>query len=356
MFRFLPKINVMSRIILFIFIFSALFLIVTGLYFTQLFIEPVDPFLDDLIIVNVPSGVSARRVAFLLKEKELIHNELFFRVYARFFKKSSSIRSGEMQLARSMRLEKIFEVLTAPREIKESVKVTFPEGFTINEIAARLDNCGIVKSSFFLGALRKSIPKEFISLAGNNPQGMIFPDTYNFYKDSNAKDVVQRLSKYHLSVIQSFPEKGFLNLNRYQCIILASIIEKECLLDDERPKVARVFLNRLKKGIKLESCATVIHALGTKVKRLNNKDLEIDSPYNTYMYEGLPPHPICCPGKSSIKAVFEPSEGNWLYFVATGKGGHKFSSSLKKHNYYKRQYKKYIKSLKRKGKITSAKR
>jgi UPF0755 protein len=316
----------------------------------------VDPFSDDSIEINIPKGFSAKKTGALLAEKNLIHNSLFFTLYARFMKKSASIKSGVFMLSPSMTLAAILDTLSAPVSAKPVVTVTFPEGFDLAKIAARLEKMGVVKAGDFLKAFKLeslSILKTYKTGAfttykgADNYEGLIFPDTYEFFKDSDPRETAQRLLKKHVDFMAEYPDKGPLGLSRYECLILASIIEKECSMETERPMAARVFLNRLEKNIKLESCATVIYALIEEVSVLTNEDLKFDSPYNTYIYAGLPPGPICCAGKSSMHAVFNPSLGDWLYFVANGSGGHNFSATLKKHNYYKGLYKRKLRELKR---------
>jgi UPF0755 protein len=159
------------------------------------------------------------------------------------------------------------------------------------------------------------------------------PDTYNVYVNSSEEDIIRVLLKqfdeFYINEIKPRMENTSLTFD--EVINLASIVEKEALLDEERDEVAKVFLNRLDINMKLQSCATVNYANGVWKERLTYEDIEIDSPYNTYIIEGLPPTPINSPGKVSIISVLEPADVDYLFFVAKGDGSHYFSNTYDEH-------------------------
>lgn len=171
-------------------------------------------------------------------------------------------------------------------------------------------------------------------------EGYLFPDTYKVTATTTEREIIDMmLARFAREATPEFRQKAQkLGLTLHQAVILASIVEREAKVDKERPKVAAVFLNRMKKGWKLESCATVQYALGQPKARLLNKDLQIDSPYNTYKYSGLPPTPIASPGRASLQAAVNPANVDYLFFVVSQDGRHVFSRTLAEHNRAKAKY------------------
>jgi UPF0755 protein len=171
----------------------------------------------------------------------------------------------------------------------------------------------------------------------------LFPDTYNFYYNVTAGQVCDKLLKQFDKVWNDIvsKHKKDLNLNKHQILTLASIIEAETPVAKERPIVAGLYINRLRIGMKLDADPTVRYALKNKKKRLTYRDLKVNSPYNTYVHKGLPPGPICSPGKTAIEAVFNHKKHNYLYFVAKGDGSreHYFTGSYNQHLNNRRRYK-----------------
>jgi UPF0755 protein len=161
----------------------------------------------------------------------------------------------------------------------------------------------------------------------------LFPDTYEFYYDEHPKKIIETLvSKFFASLPDSFEEKANkLGLDFQEAVILASIVEEEAIKDEERPIIAAVYLNRLRRGMKLECDPTVIYAIGNLNRPLVRKDLSFKSPYNTYLNYGLPPGPISNPGKKSLEAAVNPSNDKFLFFVARGDGSHVFSHTYSQH-------------------------
>jgi UPF0755 protein len=202
------------------------------------------------------------------------------------------------------------------------VSVTLPEGLTAKEMGARLEASGICTAKDFVSAVEKE-----------NLEGYLFPDTYLFDQETSAPRVVSRLrARFNEMVPQDFSERArALKLTERQLVTLASLVEKEARAAHERPIIAGVFLNRLKKKMLLESCATVQYALGSWKSRLLYKDLKVNSPYNTYLHYGLPPGPICNPGRAALDAAAHPDPTDMLFFVADGQGTHRFTRYYRDH-------------------------
>lgn len=169
----------------------------------------------------------------------------------------------------------------------------------------------------------------------------MFPDTYQFKKGTSNHEIIDKMLSRFNEIYKSavFLEMKNTNYSLDEIITISSIVEEEAKLDIERPIIAKVFYNRLQKNMKLESCATVQYALGTHKSVLYYKDLEVDSPYNTYKYIGLPQGPICNPGKNSIMAALNPADVNYIYFVSKGDGSHYFTNSYDEFLKYKKMLK-----------------
>ena len=211
--------------------------------------------------------------------------------------------------------------------------MTIPEGFTSAQIAELLGKKGLVeKGEFLLLTGDQDLVRRY-GIAGAGLEGYLYPDTYRFYRGMTALSVVDVMVKRFKEVTAPFVERAEqLGMAFEDIVALASIVEKETGLAEERPVIASVFLNRLKRGIRLESDPTVIYGLTGFNGNLTRKDLSKPTPYNTYLIPGLPPGPIANPGLDAIKAVLFPAKTNYLYFVSKNDGSHYFSRTLAEHN------------------------
>lgn len=284
--------------------------------------------------VFIEPGTNQRQIAAILKQKKIIRSALLFRIYTRFLAVDQRLRPGAYAFNGSEPLrEVIFKLLKGNMP---TVQVTIPEGVTIKRVAAILQENGICAADEFTNAV--SDPALIGRIFANwelipAPEGLVFPDTYNFFRPSAPAKVAERMLRLMKHQIDRFLADSLpANLSQYEGCILASIVEAEAALAAERPLIASVFYNRLNKQIKLESCATVLYAIGEHKNRLLFEDLKIDSPFNTYRNPGLPPTPIANFGAASMQAVASPSVSDFLFFVSDGARGHKFSSSLNDHN------------------------
>jgi UPF0755 protein len=217
------------------------------------------------------------------------------------------------------------------------MRFTIPEGFELRQIADRLEADGLVNKDKFYAAVKES-DLDYAFLKGipnreNKLEGYLFPDTYEVFKNATEQDIINKmLGRFDQVFTEEYRQRAReLNMSLDQVITLASIIEREAKLDKERKIISAVFHNRLNKKMKLESCATVQYLLKEQKSVLTYKDLEVDSPYNTYIYAGLPKGPIASPGVESIEAALYPDKVDFLFFFATKDGSHIFSKTYQEH-------------------------
>ncbi|MGQ9663831.1 MAG: endolytic transglycosylase MltG [bacterium] len=283
--------------------------------------------------VTIPKNASAREVSHILSKEKVVRITAEFLFWLKILGKEGAIRSGRYQLL--IYKNPIYVIQKLIQGGRSDITITIPEGLTINEIAEILYKKELIsdKNKF----IEMCNDKNFIKNLGLNVpslEGYLFPDTYFFDEnEGDAKIISKMLENLRIQTrkITTIP------LDSLQTImIIASLVEKEARYDEERPLIARVFFNRLKLHKPLESCATVIYAKKLKdphitITNLLNKDLKIDSPYNTYLHPGLPPGPICSPGLNSIRAALYPADVDYLYFVSRGDGYHHFSNTYKEH-------------------------
>ena len=291
------------------------------------------------VSVEIKSGMTLNKISALLEERDLIGNSLVFQLLAFLQEKQGQIQVGEYELSPSMTPMDILEVVTSGKTILHAV--TIPEGYRITEIAALLESKGLVNAEKFIQETKDEELIQSAGIAGNSLEGYLFPETYNFSKNTSERKIIQSLLDiYHEKIKQHELRKRAQssNLSFHQVMTLASLIEKETGIDEERKLISSVFHNRLRKKMLLQTDPTVIYAMADFDGNIRKKDLQVDSPYNTYRYKGLPPGPIASPGIKSIIAALEPSESDYLYFVSRKDGSHQFSSNLMDHNRAVRKY------------------
>lgn len=272
------------------------------------------------ILVEIPKGSTAERSAEILYKNKIIPNRAIFLWWLRITGNSRKIKAGlyEFRVGSS-----VFEVADKLlKGLSYRVKVTIPEGFTAKQIAELLAQKGLVNEETFLEKVKK-----------DKLEGYLFPETYFFEVGVSEEKIIEKMKQeFDRRITPEILEKAKkLKLSLHQLITLASMIEKEAGKDD-RKLVSAVFHNRLKKGMYLESCATILYALGKHKDKLNYKDLKVKSPYNTYLNYGLPPGPISNPGMDSILAAVEPAQTDVLFFVVDkASGTHIFSRYYRDH-------------------------
>ena len=280
---------------------------------------------ETLISVDIPPGASTRDIAALLKDNGIIGSEFSFRMKSKINGADGSYNYGTFYLSKDMSTEQIIEILQSPPSTDEINKITIPEGYTAKQIAALVE---------FL----EGIPKR-----ENYLEGYLFPDTYFLSGNETAHDIiVMMLNRFEQIYNNSL--KDFIDSTDYtldQIVTVASMVESEAKLDEERPTIAGVIYNRLEMDMKLQIDSTVQYALSTKNEVVTETDLTVDSPYNTYQNTGLPAGPICNPGEASLVAALKPEEHNYLYYVLKERGGseHAFAETYDDFLAAKAEYK-----------------
>ena len=288
-----------------------------------------------LSVVNVvvPKGASLNMVAAKLEEAQVIDKAWLFKIMARVNGLAKHLKAGEYQFEPGVSLKQAMDKISKGEVFLR--KITIPEGLTSGQI-------------MYLIATYPGLEGE---IDIDVKEGELLPETYSFELGASRNSIILQAKAAMQKTLEEVwaARDGDLPIkNISDLLTMASIIEKETGIADERPLVASVFLNRLRKGMRLQTDPTVIYAITegeTSFGRsLKKKDLKIDSPYNTYLNYGLPPGPICNPGREAIMAAAHPAESDYLYFVADGKGGHRFAKSLSEHN---RNVKTWVRSIRK---------
>lgn len=302
-------------------------------------VDPVSPGNTDPVLFEVSQGSGLTAIAKALKSQDLIKSELGFRQQAKSMGAEAALKAGNYELNKGMSAAEIIEKMVAGDVYVEKVKVVIPEGFELKQIVERLTEAGLIDSTEFEKAMQQGqfdykIVSE-LPEGKNRMEGFLFPATYQIPKDASEEEIVTlMLGTFNKHFKDEYYVRAKeVNLSVLEVVTLASIVEREAKLDSERALIAGVFLNRLKVNKQLESCATIQYALGERKTRLYYKDLEVNSPYNTYKHRGLPPGPIASPGAKSIEAVLYPEASEYLYFrtSAKGDGSHDFSETFQEH-------------------------
>ncbi|AKL98102.1 endolytic transglycosylase MltG [Endomicrobium proavitum] len=272
------------------------------------------------VSITVQNGEGASLVAADLKRNELIISKNLFVVLVKFSGSQNKIKAGVYEFRKN---NSMFQILSELKSgSKNMIRFTIPEGSTVGQTAEIISaKVGISKDKFIEVAKVRAM------------EGYLMPETYMVDPSMKEEDIINMMQREFDKKItpQMYERAKEINMPMKKVIILASIIEKEAVKPNERPIISAVFHNRLKKRIRLESCATVLYAMGINKAHLSIEDTKFDSPYNTYKIFGLPPAPICSPGIESIKAALYPADTNSLYFVAAGDGSSLFADSLEGH-------------------------
>lgn len=298
-------------------------------------LRPLTETPEEATLFIVEKGWTLTRIASELEEAGYIRSAKAFAAYGRLEKTGDKLQAGNYLLSPSMSSEALMKELVRGQVIVKNF--TIPEGYHLRQICNVLVQKEICTEAEFWEAVRNgSFNYTFLDELPNNDQrleGYLFPDTYTIAEGTPVEKVLDRMLKRFDEIYSALPENTS-GLSIREMVTLASIVENEAKLDEERPLIASVFLNRLRDGMRLESCATVQYLFDEKKSRLLYSDLEIASPYNTYRQEGLPPGPICSPGKASLEAAAQPAQSDYYFFVAKedGSGGHVFSHTLSEHN------------------------
>lgn len=295
----------------------------------------VDKNSDTTVAVEIPKGASTRDIAKILKDNGIIKNELSFRLSSRLNDADGTYNYGTFYFTKDMSTDQIIKTLLTVTQAEESGRLTIPEGYTVKQIAALVDQLGIVSSDEFINEVNngefdydflEGIPDREYRL-----EGYLFPDTYFLSGNETARDIIvmmlDRFGQVYNESVSSYVSSSGYTLD--QLVTVASMVESEAKLDEERPTIAGVIYNRLEIDMPLQIDSTVQYALSTKNEVVTYTDLEVDSPYNTYKNKGLPVGPICSPGKASLEAAVNPEKHSYIYYVLKEQGGseHTFTVS-----------------------------
>ncbi len=295
-------------------------------------------------VAVIPKGEGVIEIASRLEKDGIISDRRIFvaqyyasRLYGGIAGEKAVIKAGEYEIKKEASMRQVLDTLVEGRSILQ--KITVPEGLTSQQIVERL------RADTNLTGEVVQIPAE----------GTLLPDTYRFSKGMARQELVDRMQAEHQKLVASLWEKrqeGLPVQSLEQALILASIIEKETGRADERERVAAVFVNRLRKPMRLQSDPTIVYGLvggqGPLGRSITRSDIDGKTPYNTYQIDGLPPGPICNPGRSAIEATLNPAKTSDLFFVADGSGRHVFTTNLKDHNAAVQNWRKYERDLKAK--------
>lgn len=341
--------NIFKEVINYVLKFVIIFVAVVAIYQAALWAydsayelmarEPEENIKITNVDVTIPQGSNTETIATILHEEGLINSVVYFRLIARINGLDDTFQYGDYTFNTGQTEDEIMTILATEGEKREVVTFTIPEGYTLDQVGNKLAKEGIVTKSEFNSALENGrygykfldyIPDRNLKL-----QGYVFPDTYEVYADATAEDVVSTMLRKFDQVFKDeyYDQMDKLGMTLDEIITIASIIEREVVVPDERTTVSGVIYNRLDEGMNLQMCSTIMYVLDKPRDRVLFRDLEIDSPYNTYMYSGLPYGPIANPGEASIVAALYPEDHNFLYFVLVDaeEGRHEFNVRYNDH-------------------------
>ncbi len=275
------------------------------------------------VVVVIPNNASPSGISDLLEKNGVVADAMTFHLGTRLLKEAERLKAGEFEFPPQVSMRDALEIITEGRSVQH--RITFPEGWSSEQIVRRLNEDAVLTGKI------ASLPEE----------GALLPETYSYSRGTTTReqilDQMKKAQERRLADIWAHRADGLPLATPRDLVILASIVEKETGKADERPRVAAVFINRLRKGMRLETDPTVLYGIyGGKAwlegRTITRADLASPNPYNTYRIQGLPPGPIANPGRAAMEAVANPSRTNELFFVADGTGGHVFAETLEEHN------------------------
>lgn len=322
--KLLPKIIVAGGLLLAVFAYVASNI----LYSVH---EPID--IDEAVTIDFKPGSSIRTLSNQLQSHELLQHPDYFLIWGRLSGKATRLQAGEYVFSPGQSLAELVDDMVAGRVRQYSL--TLVEGWTFRDFLKALSEHEAVEHS-----LRDVAYDDIMAALGHadqHPEGRFYPDTYFIHRNTRDSELLNRAYQQmeaHLDRLWSERDDGLPFKTPYEALIMASIVEKESAVPEERPVIAGVFINRLRKGMRLQTDPTVIYGLGESYDGdIRFRDLRTDTPYNTYTRKGLPPTPIAMPGIGALEAVMHPADTEYIYFVATGDGSgqHVFSITLEQH-------------------------
>lgn len=324
-------VNPILRVVLIIAILI-LILFVAGNFYLSSASKATDPENTTTVTIVVPEGSGASSIAVSLKENGLIGNTTVFKLQSKLKGNDGKYKAGSFLLSPSMSMEEMMAIIIAGNT--DTTRFTIPEGYDIKKTIEALSNEGLINADAFQKEIEYgTFDYKFLKDAPSGPdrlEGYLYPETYEIFTNATEIDIINKMLSQFDKVFteQFYADAKALDMNINEVLTMASLIERETRVDSERKLVASVINNRISMGKKLEIDATVQYALGEQKKRLYYSDLEIDSPYNTYRINGLPPGPICSPSIESIYAALHPADTDYVYYVLKPSmdGSHAFSA------------------------------
>jgi len=287
--------------------------------------------------ITIPEGSTAKTIADRLLPRPV--DRRLFCTLARLRGMDQSLKHGTYRIDHTMSMWDLIDAL-AEGVPAECVRVTIPEGYTIEHIAKLLAGQGVVSADEFILAANDPDLAVQLGVPAGTLEGYLFPDTYMMMPETPAEDVIRMLTDKFRHVTREMlgPAGSLSEQEVYGIVTVASIVEREALLDEEKPLIAAVIYNRLARNMRLQCDATIRYGLKQYDRHLTYAELDTDTPYNTYLHHGLTPTPICNPGRKSIAAALRPADSDYLYFVSRNNGSHEFSRTLREHNVAVRKY------------------
>ncbi len=287
-------------------------------------------------LIKIKNGMSTDEIAELLHKAGLVKNPSAFKIEARINGLADKLQAGAYQIEGGLSNRLIFDTLTKGKI--STVSFVVPEGFTVAKTAKKLEVEGLGKAEKFLALAKDYAPFNYMrdntQTVIYRAEGFIFPATYEFPVDVTEKEILEACVKQFdmetraAGIVKSAEERG---MKIFDVVNIASMVELEAVYREEQPRIAGVFLKRMEVGMPIQSDTTIQYILGEQKEIVTFKDTEIDSPYNTYKYPGLPPGPIGSPGIGAMKAVLQPEKTDYLYFVAEKNGHHRFTKTYNEH-------------------------
>ncbi len=300
--------------------------------------EPTGAVGDGGTLFTVGQGESGSAVARRLAQERIIRSELLFKLMMKARSLEHSLKAGTYRVEGDMSGSRILGMIAEGRQAL--LRLTIPEGATLRAVALAAEAAGVAAAEDVLAAADDAALARELSVAAESLDGYLYPDTYLLPRDAGGKALVELMvGTFKRRVAEALPESAALSPEElHERVILASIVEREYRVPAEAPLMAGVFMNRLRIGMALQSCATVVYVITERQgkphpSRIFDRDLRIDDPFNTYRHPGLPPRPICNPGMTAISAALRPAVSDYLYFrlVDEASGEHYFSATLDEH-------------------------
>lgn len=324
----------------------ASFFVFMGMGYYLLFF-PINYSIEEPLVFEVKKGESFSVVSEKLYQLGIVKNKFVFKTAAFIYGADNRVKAARFKIKKGLSYLDLIDLLTnGPADYLKTIKIY--DGSIIKNITVTLQQELKVDSSIVLKLANNRNFLKSLNINANSLEGYLLPGIYNMYENSDAEEIISilhnSLNEFWNDSFENQSKK--LNFNKHQILTIASIIEGETNFKDEMPTISAVYHNRLKKGMKLQADPTIQYALDGGWRRLKYSDLNIDSPFNTYKYFGLPPGPINNPGKDAIIAALFPAEVDYLFFVADGTGKHKFAKTYKEHLSNVRNYRKWLNSKK----------